>query len=450
MKISRLISVCITALLFSFTAFLIGFVTPDAVDAINSKRPRDFVASLSLLPDRIEQLAGSSSQDDQSQLPVIDTYWTVLNELSDKYYGKKIDEREMTYSAIRGMLEALNDPYTRFLDPKEAKDMREQNEGNFVGIGAHLDTDKKTHQVYVKEPLEDSPAKEKGLKAGDIIIKVDGKPIAGMDIEDVVSKIRGKQDTVVRLTIHRPKVQKLMEFRIVRRMVQYQMVPTPQMVDETRKIGYIKLRGFNEKSDEQFNAALSALEKRGMKALILDLRDNPGGLLTAAVDIGSRFVESGPIVIIQERGNRRSTLDVETEKHNHKRYPLAVLVNGRSASASEIVAGAIHDNHVGTLIGTTTFGKGKVQTIVPLADFSSVSITTAKYLTPAGTDINKVGIKPDLVVEVPDTVESQTDTDDITKNDKQLLKAEDFLRQELSVADGSAAVAEPKPARGVR
>ena len=448
MKIARLLSVCITALLFSFTAFLVGFVTPDAVDAINAKNPQDFVASLQLLPDRFEQLTSPSTQDDQSQLPVIDTYWTVLNELSDKYYGKKIDEREMTYSAIRGMLEALNDPYTRFLDPKEAKDMREQNEGNFVGIGAHLDTDKKTHQVYVKEPLDNSPAKEKGLKAGDIIIKVDGKPIAGMDIEDVVSKIRGKQDTVVRLTIHRPKVQKLMEFRIVRKVVQYQMVPDPQMVDEAHKIGYIKLRGFNEKSDEQFNAALNSLEKRGMKALILDLRDNPGGLLTAAVDIGSRFVESGPIVIIQERGNRRSTLDVETEKHNHKRYPLAVLVNGRSASASEIVSGAIRDNHVGTLIGTTTFGKGKVQTIVPLVDGSSVSITTAKYLTPAGTDINKVGIKPDIVVEIPEAVESQAEAGD-TKNDKQLLKAEDFLRKQLNVADGSSAATEPKSTREV-
>jgi carboxyl-terminal processing protease len=445
MKTARLISVCITAMLFSITAFLVGFVTPDAVDAINAKNPRNFVASLQLLPDRFEQLASPSTQDDQSQLPVIDTYWTVLNELSDKYYGKKIDEREMTYSAIRGMLEALNDPYTRFLDPKEAKDMREQNEGNFVGIGAHLDTDKKTHQVYVKEPLEDSPAIEKGLKAGDVILKVDGKPIAGMDIEDVVGKIRGKEGTVVRLTIHRPKVQKLMEFRIVRREVQYQMVPKPQMVDEARKIGYIKLRGFNEKSDEQFNAAMSSLEKRGMKALILDLRDNPGGLLTAAIDIGSRFVESGPIVIIQERGNRRSTLDVEEEKHNHKRYPLAVLVNGRSASASEIVAGAIRDNHVGTLIGTTTFGKGKVQTIIPLVDGSSVSITTAKYLTPAGTDINKVGIKPDLVVEVPEILDSDPDTDN-TKNDKQLLKAEDFLRQKLNTVDGLAAAAAPRSA----
>lgn len=445
MKTARLISVLITAFLFSAMAFLVGFVTPDAVDAMHAKNPRNFVASLQLLPDRFEQLASPSTQDDQSQLPVIDTYWTVLNELSDRYYGSKVDEREMTYSAIRGMLEALNDPYTRFLDPKEAKDMREQNEGNFVGIGAHLDTDKKTHQVYVKEPLEDSPAKEKGLRAGDIILKVDGKPIAGMDIEDVVSKIRGKQDTIVRLTIHRPKVQKLLEFRIVRRVVQYQMVPEPQMVDEVHKIGYVKLRGFNEKSDDQFNAALTTLEKQGMKALILDLRDNPGGLLTAAVDIGSRFVDSGPIVIIQERGNRRSTLDVENEKHNHKKYPLVVLVNGRSASASEIVSGAIHDNHVGTLIGTTTFGKGKVQTIIPLVDGSSVSITTAKYLTPAGTDINKVGIKPDIVVEVPDTLETDSDTDS-TKNDKQLLKAEDFLRQKLNVADGSASTPAPKRA----
>lgn len=437
-KTARFISILTLACALLVGAFFIGFITPDAVDALNARNPQKFVASLHLLPDRFEQLRSPSSEDDPLQLPLVDTYWTVLSEVSDRYYGKNVDQQRMTYAAIRGMLEALNDPYTRFLDPNEAKEMREQNEGNFVGIGATLETNKKTHQVFVKEPIPDSPASKKGLKPGDVILKVDGKPTAGLDIEEVVKRIRGKEDTVVKLTIQRPKVKKLLEFSIVRKVVQYPMV-SHKMLDVNLGIGYIKLRGFNEKSDAQFNQAMGNLEKKNMKALILDLRDNPGGLLTTAVDIGSRFIESGPIVIIQERGNKRSTLDVEPEKHNHKRYPMVALVNGHSASASEIVAGAIRDNHVGTLVGTKTFGKGKVQTIVPLTDGSAVSVTTAKYLTPAGIDINKVGIEPDVVVKAPDPPPPDVDPDDVTK-DIQLMKAQEILKQKLSAAGAPTSI----------
>ncbi|MDO8682839.1 MAG: S41 family peptidase [Armatimonadota bacterium] len=452
MKIARILSAVITTLLILIGSFVAGFILPDAVKAENAER---FIASLQLLPERIERLTDPSRDDDPNKLPIVDTYWTVLTELSEKYYGKKIDRREMTYSAIRGMLEALNDPYTRFLDPKESKDMREQNSGNFVGIGAHLDTDKKTHQVYILKPLPDSPA-EKILKPGDVIIKVDGKIIAGMDIEDVVNMIRGKEGTVVKLTIQRPKVRKLLEFRIVRQVVQYRIVDW-EMLDKEHKIGYIALHGFNEKSDVQFDEALALLEDQKMKALILDLRDNPGGLLTTAIDIGSRFVEGGPIVIIQERGGRRSTLDVEEEKHNHKRYPLVVLINGRSASASEIVAGAIRDNNVGTLVGTTTFGKGKVQTIVPLNDGSAVSITTARYLTPNGTDINKIGIKPDVEVENPEPTLEDMEAERSfiggskvrSKNDHQLIRAEKILKEKLSVASGASMLHQPASAQAI-
>ena len=440
MKTTRLVATTVIALLLLTSAFVAGFLLPDAVRA---ESPRGFIASLQLLPERFEQLANSPSDDDQSQLPIVDTYWTILTEIKNRYYGNRIDQRQITYAAIRGMLEALNDPYTRFLDPEKAKEMRELNEGNFVGIGARLDVDKKTHQIYIKEPLPDSPALEAGLKARDVIIKVNGKSIAGMDIDEVVSKIRGLEGTRVRLTIQRPKAPKLLEFRITRRMVQYQIV-TYKMLDQEHKIGYIQLLQFNEKSDSQFNIALDALEKSNMKALILDLRFNPGGLLTTAVDIGSRFIERGPIVIIQERGGRKSPLNVEERQHNHKQYPLVVLVNEQSASASEIVAGAIRDNHVGTLVGTTTYGKGKVQTIVPLTDGSAVAITTAKYFTPSGSDINAVGIKPDVVVINPEDL--STDEDD-PKNDLQLLRAQQILTEQLGFTSPTVKNPHPTAAR---
>jgi carboxyl-terminal processing protease len=201
------------------------------------------------------------------------------------------------------------------------------------------------------------------------------------------------------------------------------------MQDEKSKIGYVRLWQFNEQSDAQMEDALTKLENKQMKGMVLDLRGNPGGLLQVAVDIGSRFIASGPVVIIQERGGQKSYLNVEESQHRHKRVPLVVLVDGRSASASEIVAGAIKDDSIGTLVGTTTYGKGRVQTIMPLADGSAVAITTAKYLTPKGTDINKVGIKPDVVVDIPEEGFDPTEP----AKDPQLKKAVEVLKQKMGL-----------------
>ncbi len=423
-------------------AFVAGFLVQDV--RANGLALDKLAASVELMPQRLETLAGEAPDPSTRTLPLIETYSAVIDRLKSDYYGtKSIDEQEITYDAIRGTLQALGDPFTRFMDPDSYKKMREENEGNFTGIGAQLDTNK-NNEVYIKEPLPDTPAMKAGVKANDVIIAVDDKSIKGVDIFEVVKLIRGLEGTKVKLTLRRPGVAKPIEKVIVRKTVQFQMVDS-RMADEAAKIGYIRLRQFNEKSDEQFDAALSALEKKNIKGLVFDLRDNPGGLLSVAVDIGSRFIESGPVVIIQERGGQKNSLDVEEDKHNHKRYPLVVLVDKSSASASEIVSGAIKDDGVGTLVGTTTFGKGRVQTILPLQDGSAVAITTAKYLTPKGTDIHKKGIEPDIEVEAADNLDL---TDPATDN--QLTAAVEVLKVKMGLLPKSVLNKYEKPTEAAK
>lgn len=437
MRRSR-IEAIIPAVFLLTVAFVIGFTVDDVVASNGS--PARYVQSLGQLPQRLESVVAASPAEEASMLPLIETYSSVMERLKADYYGKPIDETKLTYEAIRGSLHALGDQFTRFLDPDEYKRMREENEGNFTGIGAQLDTNK-AGEVYIKEPLPDTPAERAGVKKNDVIVAVNDKPIAGMDIEDVVKLIRGPEGSKVKLTLRRHGVDKPVVKTITRQVVQFRIV-TFRMLDKKEGIGYIRLYQFNEKSDEQLDDAMSALEKENLKGLVLDLRGNPGGLLQIAIDIGSRFIESGPVVIIQERGGQRQPAYTKEDKHNHKRYPLAVLVDNHSASASEIVSGAIKDTHAGILVGIKTFGKGRVQTIIPLSDGSAVAITTAKYLTPNGTDIHKKGIEPDVVVEQPDIAdivksEGKNNADDIDfsdpKYDLQLTKAIEVVKVKLGI-----------------
>ncbi len=408
-----------------FAAFVAGFLAPDV--SASGGDAKQLVASLQLLPQRLENFASHGMDEVSARpLPLIDTYSTVMQRIQADYYGKKPTEQRLTYAAIRGMLHGLGDPFTRFMDPEDYKKMREENEGNFSGIGAQLDTNK-DGEVYIREPLPDTPAIKAGVQANDVITAVNGKQIKGMEIEDVVKLIRGKEGTTVKLTFKRPGVAKPITKAITRKIVPFQMVRS-RMLDKKNGIGYIRLLQFNVKSDEQFDKALTELEAQRLKALVFDLRGNPGGLLESAVEIGSRFIESGPVVIIQERGGQKIPRYVEEDKHNHKRYPLVVLVDKSSASASEIVSGAIKDDGMGTLVGTTTFGKGRVQTIMPLEDGSAVAITTAKYLTPSGTDIHKKGIEPDVRVESTENFDPNDPATDV-----QLKKAVDVLKVKMGL-----------------
>jgi carboxyl-terminal processing protease len=358
------------------------------------------------------------------------------------YIPKDIDTTQMTYNGIRGMMGALKDRYTRFLDPTAYKEMMDENQGEFVGIGALLGTNK-AQQIYVVRVLPKSPALKAKVMAGDIILKVDGHSALKKADTDVVKLIRGEPNTSVTLTVLRGTQTKAIT--IARGVVQQEIVQH-SMIDPAHKIGYIKLLQFNEESDIQIDAALQDLQAQGMRALVFDLRDNPGGLLDIAQQIASRFIPGGPIVWIKNKTETMSSMEhldvLQSEHRNHLQFPLVVLVNGGSASAAEIVSGAIKDTGTGTLIGEKTFGKGLVQTIMPLPDRSAVAITTQHYYTAHKNDINHKGIMPDIVVKFTDDetrkeyafFRDHPDANYDVKNDPQLQRGLSTLTQRLQVA----------------
>lgn len=436
MRFTKIILQVLLLIIALVVAFVGGVSYQDLSSGV--RQPSSFFTELSLLPQHIKwSLRSVAFGDEEADSSPLDVYADTLATVQSDFYGNTSSTRDLTYSAIRGMMASLGDRYTRFLDPTDYSSMQEDNQGEFPGIGAQLDTNAKG-QVFIVKPLPDSPALHAHVQSGDIIVKVNDKPVLGMDITRVVGMIRGAPHTPVTLVLLRKGVAKPVTVTIIRNYV-HQEVVVWRMLDPSRKIGYIDLAQFNEESDPQLNKALTQLQGQGMRGLIFDLRGNPGGLLNAAQDVASRFVESGPIVWVKERGGSMQSLDVERRQHNHPQYPLVVLVNEGSASASEITSGAIKDTHSGILVGNHTFGKGLVQTIIPLPDKSAVAITTAHYYTPAKHDINHKGIMPDVLVTLSDQDERKMtdyldahpeDTLDV-KDDRQLQKGEAVLAERL-------------------
>lgn len=368
------------------------------------------------------------------ELDPVQTYNYALRNIQDKYFGEVQNERRMTYTAIRGLLNTLDDPYTRFLDPEEYRSLREENTGEFEGIGAQLEgIPTKEGYIRISKPLPNGPADKAGVKKGDLISKVDGQTVVGLTVDQAVKKIRGRAGTPVRLTVVR-KGEGTKEIAIVRQPVEYEVV---EYAMKEGNIGYVSLAQFNELADVKIERAIRELESKGMKGLVLDLRGNPGGLLDAAIDIASRFIPADRgVVIIVEAGGERDVRKTNPRKYLAGKWPLVVLVNRTSASASEILSGAIKDNKAGTVVGTTTFGKGLVQTVVPLEDGSACMITTAKYLTPSGKDINRSreqrgGVEPDETVEI-------TEQEFLKNQDPQLKRAIEDLRKEIARRDAGA------------
>lgn len=333
---------------------------------------------------------------------VVSSYSGVLNfrklfEVRDaltKYYFGDIDEEAIIEGAVKGMTSALNDPYTVFMNKKEYEDFNSQTEGSYVGLGLQVGV--KDDKITVIAPFDNSPAKKAGIITGDIIESVNGKSVTGKELELAVSMMKGKEGEEVTVTISR---QGKGSFDLSMKRAKIELVTvTGEMLQD--KIGYIQLSMFDENTGKNFDKKLKELKDKGMKGLILDLRSNPGGLLDTCVDVTSNFVEKDKVIVStkDKQGNEK--------KYNSKGgiaigIPLVILTNEGTASASEILSGAVKDYKAGTLIGTTTFGKGVVQTMLPYNDGTALKVTISKYFTPSGEDIHKKGVKPDVEVLYP-------------------------------------------------
>jgi len=331
------------------------------------------------------------------------------------YVGDVSGDKLMS-GAIKGMVGSVGDPYSVYMDTDMYKELMIETKGSFGGVGIVLGS--KDNVLTVVAPIEGTPSDKAGIMSGDQIIKIDGQDVKGLAVDEAVKMIRGSEGSQVILTINRAG-QEIKDYTLMRSTIKMNTV-SGKMLDD--KIGYVRLSMFNEKTGNDLSIKLQELEGQGMKGIILDLRNNPGGLLEESIKVASNFVPQGPVVSVVSKDGTRTTR-LSTLKA--AKYPLVVLVNGGSASASEIVAGAVQDTGVGTLIGTKTFGKGSVQTVLPLDNDSALKLTIAKYVTPNDRSINGVGLEPDIKVEMPDGEEKGKDL--------QLDKAIEVLKGKMDI-----------------
>lgn len=329
-------------------------------------------------------------------------------------YVEPVESEKLFDGATAGMVKALGDPYSAYLDKKSFSEITDLTDGVFGGIGVVLG--KKDNDFVVVAPMEGTPGDEAGIKAGDKILAVDGTSVEGMQLEDVVGKIRGKQGTEVELKLADSSGAER-TVRVIRGDIKVESVGG-ELLPGTN-IGYIRISVFNEQTGNDFAKKYMELEKQGMKALVLDLRHNPGGILGECVKVAQYIVPKGTVVSIKDRNGNTYVEESNLEK---VKYPLAVLVDHGSASAAEIVAGAVQDTGAGKLFGVQTFGKGSVQSVYKLSENTGLKLTTAKYYTPSGRSIHGTGIKPDIEIEL--------DLNGMTDN--QLAAAENYLKEQLA------------------
>ena len=354
--------------------------------------------------------------------------FTEVLSIVQNQYVDEVPPKDLVYNAIKGTLRGL-DPHSSFLDPESYREMQVETSGSFGGLGIEITL--RDDILTVVSPIEGTPAHRVGIQAGDRIVKIDGLATKDMQLSDAVKKMRGKPATKVTISIVREGWSEPRDFEIQREQIRVHSVRTQ---DLGGGIAYVKLRQFQEQTAHDFDQVLEKFAKDGVKALVLDLRNNPGGLLTSAVEVTEKFVEDGKLVVYTE--GRVRNQNMRFSAHAKKAYntiPMVVLVNQGSASASEIVAGALQDYGRAIVVGTQTFGKGSVQTIIPLSDGSGLRLTTAKYFTPKGRSIHGKGITPDIVVEVPKDTNGKPpqvglDPAEEMKKDVQLQRALDVIK----------------------
>jgi carboxyl-terminal processing protease len=389
-----------------------------------------FVTALSISGVGISSSWAAQSNETEKEDP-IDTYeklkvFSEIISLLESSYVEPIDSEELIDGAIRGMLKSL-DPHTTYLNPKSYKDMRVETSGKFGGLGIEISM--RDGMLTVVSPIEDTPADRAGVLAGDKIIQIEEEPTLDMTLADAVNLLRGKPGEPIDITIFREGFTEPKEFTIVRDIIKVRSVKHKIYNEE---IGYIKIRSFSKNTGSDLDKALEKVANKGVNRLVLDLRNNPGGLLNQAVEVADRFLDSENLIVYtngrNEDQNMRFTTRNQAKKYN---FPMVILVNGGSASASEIVSGALQDLGRAIVLGTQTFGKGSVQTIIPLSDGSALRLTTARYYTPSGRVIQENGIAPDILVEQPlvKADKSDKEKDKVKEESATKKKIRRFLRE---------------------
>ncbi len=361
-------------------------------------------------------------EDSAIDATVLNKMQTLENTIDNYFYLHDVTDEELQDGIYRGMLQALGDPYSEYYTAEELNDLMEQTEGVYYGIGAYVSQDTATGLPKISGVIAGAPAEEVDLRANDLIYEVDGESTYGLSLTEAVGLIKGPENTDVTLTIVREGESDYLEVTVTRRKVETPTVNYEMLEDG---MAYIQLTEFDDVSVKQFEEALASVRKDGMKGMILDLRANPGGSLSAVVDMARMILPEGMIVYTEDKNGKRAEYTCDGDKELD--VPLVVLVDMNSASAAEIMAGAIKDYKLGTLVGTTTFGKGIVQQIIPFRDGSAVKVTISAYYTPDGNNIHGLGIEPDIVCEFDgDAYYGSED-----RPDNQLEKAKEVLREML-------------------
>ncbi len=365
----------------------------------------------------------------------------IQNILDNNFYFEE-DEQAKQDGIIKGYMEGLDDPYSVYYTKKEYDEFKEDTDGEYVGVGVQVSQSKETNIITVVKVFDDSPAKNAGIEAKDVITKVNGEDVSEQELDAVVEKIRGVEGTDVTITVYRSSDSKDHDYTMKRRKVEN---PTVEYKMLDNNIGYIAVSSFYEVTGKQFIDAVGKLNVEGMEGLIIDLRDNGGGLLDIAVEMLDFMLPEGKIVYTEDKnGNIIDSYNSTDEQKFTK--PLVLLVNEYSASASEIFAGAIKDYRIGTLVGTNTYGKGIVQRLFPLDDGSAVKVTIAKYFTPKGNDIHKVGIKPDVEVEFDAKQYKDSDGEKDNQLDAAVEEMMKKLGKSTSKSNNDTNAAEPEKA----
>ena len=389
-----------------------------------------------LLFDTVKKMSTISSEETESEKSgkvsgaaidwnkVTDKEEEIYNTIDD-YYLNGIDNDKMKDGIYKGMVDSLGDPYTVYYNSEEYKQFTSSSSGTYSGIGVAVSQNVTTGAITIVKTFKKGSGEKEGMKPGDVIYKVEGKKIEGLELSKVVSMIKGEEGTFVKVTVLRDG--KEIEFNLERKKLEVDTVNYRMEDRSGKKIGYISVSEFDEVTASQFKSAISELNKEGMEGLVIDLRDNPGGLLDVTCEMLDRMIKKGLLVYTVDKYGKRVDQDATDSDSFDK--PVAILVNGNSASASEVFSGAMKDYKAATLVGTKTFGKGIVQSIVPFGDGTAMKVTVSKYYTPNGVNIHGTGIEPDVVVELSKDATKNGKYD--RKNDNQLDKALDVVVDKL-------------------